>query len=168
MHIYQIIGYKRSGKTTVMNELIQYFSGEGLRVGSLKHHGHGGEPDMAGGTDSYQHHASGSVISGVQGAELTQLNLKMPVELHDLIQMYARFPLDLLLIEGYKMEVHPKIVLIKSEEDLSLLQQLSNIIAVGTWNMGLRKNWRYPVFDMNNLQNSIPALADDIRRDSVG
>ncbi|QKY68584.1 molybdopterin-guanine dinucleotide biosynthesis protein B [Lentibacillus sp. CBA3610] len=164
MHICQITGYKSSGKTTIMNQLIRYFSGIGLRVGSLKHHGHGGEPDMAEGTDSRQHFESGSMISGVEGAGVTQLMLQMPFELDDLIQMYSKFPLDLLLIEGYKKADYRKVVLIKNEADLSLLQELSNIIAIGTWDMNLLEDRGCPVFDMSNLQEDISALAEYIRR----
>jgi len=168
MEIYQIAGYKNSGKTAVTNQLIRYFSAEGFKVGSLKHHGHGGEPDMAERTDSYQHFESGSVVSGVRGEKLTQLTLRMPFGLEALIQLYGKFSLDLLLIEGYKQADYRKIVLIKNEADLSLLQELSNIIAVGTWDVKLVENRNYPIFDMNHLQDNISALADHIRRDFDG
>ncbi|MFD2761737.1 molybdopterin-guanine dinucleotide biosynthesis protein B [Lentibacillus juripiscarius] len=165
MLVCQVTGYKNSGKTSVMNELIRYFSKENLKVGSLKHHGHGGEPDMVEGTDSQGHLESGSVISGVQGENTTQLTISMPLELDELIQMYRRFPLDLLMVEGYKQAAYPKIVLIKNEADLSLLQELSAIIAVGTWDAKMAVNLDIPVFDMNSLETNIPALADCIRRD---
>lgn len=168
MQICQITGYKNSGKTGIMSQLIRYFSREGLRVGSLKHHGHGGEPNMAEGTDSHQHFESGSILSGVQGSEVTQLTLNVPFELDDLIHLYERFPLDLLLAEGYRAAAYPKIVLIKNKEDLSLLGELSTIIAVGTWDMTLMETWHYPVFDMNDLQQDISALAGHIRRDFDG
>ncbi|RYG72590.1 molybdopterin-guanine dinucleotide biosynthesis protein B [Lentibacillus lipolyticus] len=165
MDVCQVVGYKRSGKTTVMNKLIRHFSANNLKVGSLKHHGHGGEPAMVNGTDSEEHLKSGSVISGVKGENITQLTLSSPLELDELIQMYHRFPLDLLLVEGYKQAVYPKIVLVRNETDLSLLQELSAIIAVGTWDVRLPISSSYPVFNMNNLKTNIPALADCIRRD---
>ncbi|TFJ93588.1 molybdopterin-guanine dinucleotide biosynthesis protein B [Lentibacillus salicampi] len=164
MQICQIAGYKHSGKTTLMNQLVRYFSEKGLQVGSLKHHGHGGEPEGLEGTDSHQHLKSGSVVSGVQGGELTQLTLQMPFELDELIKLYGTFPLDLLLIEGYKQANYRKIVLIKNEADLSLLRELSNIIAVGTRDVTLVENQKYPVFDLNDLKKDISALADYIRR----
>ncbi|WP_010529921.1 molybdopterin-guanine dinucleotide biosynthesis protein B [Lentibacillus jeotgali] len=165
MQICQITGFKNSGKTTLMSQLIRYFSEEGLKVGSLKHHGHGGEPDMAEGTDSEKHFKSGSVISGVQGGGLTQLTLHRPFEIEELIQFYGRFKLDLLLVEGYKQADYPKIVLIKNKAELSLLQEVSNIIAVVTCDVHL-ENPGYPAFDMNDLHNDITALAGHIRRDS--
>lgn len=148
-----------------MNQLIRYFSERGLKVGSLKHHGHGGEPAMVKGTDSDKHLESGSIISGVEGDKLTQLTLQMPFELEKLVQLYEKFQLELLLVEGYKNADYRKIVLINSEADLSLLQELSNIMAVGTRDMKLMDNQEYPVFDMNHLYKDISALADHIRRD---
>ncbi|ALX48661.1 molybdopterin-guanine dinucleotide biosynthesis protein B [Lentibacillus amyloliquefaciens] len=168
MQICQIAGYKRSGKTTLINQLIRYFSETGLNVGSLKHHGHGGEPDMRAGTDSQQHLESGSVISGVQGENLTQLTLNTPFELKDLIEMYSKFSLDVLLVEGYKTYEYPKIVLIRHETDLSLLHELSNIIAVGAWDMDIVEDKSYPIFDMTHLQKDRAVIAEQIRRGANG
>ncbi|MFD1360188.1 molybdopterin-guanine dinucleotide biosynthesis protein B [Lentibacillus salinarum] len=164
MQICQIVGHKNAGKTTVMNQLIRHYSDERIRVGSLKHHGHGGEPDMTDGTDSQQHLESGSLMSGVQGEGMTQLTMTMPFELDDLIQLYQMFTLDILLMEGFKQATYPKIVLLKNEEDLSLLHEVSTIIAVGTWDMNLLENPEYPVFHMNNLQKDIHTIASYIRR----
>ncbi|MFD1037697.1 molybdopterin-guanine dinucleotide biosynthesis protein B [Virgibacillus byunsanensis] len=131
--IVQVVGYKNSGKTTLMNQLINYFSSKGKQVGSLKHHGHGGEPKMVKGTDSYGHLQSGATMSGVQGEKQLQLTLHTTTQiaLDDIINMYTAFPLDLLLVEGYKQADYPKIVLLTGEEDLHLLDELSNIIAIG-------------------------------------
>ncbi|GGJ95511.1 molybdopterin-guanine dinucleotide biosynthesis protein MobB [Lentibacillus kapialis] len=165
MQICQIAGYKNTGKTTLMNQLIHYFSAQNLKVASLKHHGHGGEPDKVRGSDSSKHLESGSLMSGVQGEEQTQLTLQMPFELETLVNLYEKFPLDLLLIEGYKKAHYRKIVLIKNEAEVSLLREISNIIAIGTWDMKWLENQEYPVFDMNHLHKDISALADYIRRD---
>src|SRR5699024_1477738 len=34
--VWQIVGYKRAGKTTLMTSLIRYFSSTGMRMGTLK------------------------------------------------------------------------------------------------------------------------------------
>ncbi|WP_090079865.1 molybdopterin-guanine dinucleotide biosynthesis protein B [Lentibacillus persicus] len=168
MQICQISGYKGSGKTALMTHLVRHFSEAGLKVGSLKHHGHGGEPAMQTGTDSQKHLAAGSVISGVQGETVSQLTFNTPFELDDLIRMYASLPLDLVLLEGYKQYHYPKIVLIRNAMDLSLLDELSNIIAAGSWDMTLLEERQYPVFEMKNMQNNISVIAEYIRRDANG
>lgn len=164
MQICQVVGYKNSGKTTVMRQLIHHFSLVNLKVGSLKHHGHGGEPDMLENTDSTKHLESGSLISGVQGASLTELTIREPIKLAELVGMYKWFQLDLLLIEGYKNADHPKFVLVKNSDDLSLLSELSNIIAVGLWDTDLSTMVDYPTFDVNNTQAELPRLVEYIRR----
>lgn len=39
--VYQIVGFQNSGKTTLMESIINYWSKHDLKVGTIKHHGHG-------------------------------------------------------------------------------------------------------------------------------
>ncbi len=41
--------------------------------------------------------------------------------------------MDTILIEGYKKENYPKVVLLRSAEDAELLHKVENIVAVITW-----------------------------------
>lgn len=164
MQICQVVGYKNSGKTTVMSELIRYFFNLDVKVGSLKHHGHGGEPDAPKHTDSSLHFESGTVMSGVQGENSTQFMMGFPFKLDELIGMYRYFSIDLLMIEGYKQADYPKIVLLKSLEELVLLDELTNIIAVGSMEGELLANLDYPTFAVQEIQAALPRLADYIRR----
>ncbi len=51
--ILQIVGYQNSGKTTFVEKLAEKLGQLGVKIGCLKHHGHGGEPDVfAEGKDS--------------------------------------------------------------------------------------------------------------------
>ncbi|GAA0593038.1 molybdopterin-guanine dinucleotide biosynthesis protein B [Virgibacillus siamensis] len=164
MQICQIAGYKNSGKTTLMNELIGYFFETGVRVGTLKHHGHGGEPDLGKPTDSRQHLDSGAVMSGVQGETISQFTLKMPLDLDELVQLYSSMPVDLLLIEGFKKAAYPKFVLVRNSEDLMLIDELSNVMAAGSWDTALLDGLNVPVFDLHRMQENLPWLAAYIRR----
>ncbi|WP_099157206.1 molybdopterin-guanine dinucleotide biosynthesis protein B [Virgibacillus ndiopensis] len=159
MKICQIVGFKNSGKTTVTREMIRYFSSRDFKVGSLKHHGHGGEPALVKDTDSFQHFEAGALVSGVQGENVSQLTLNN-VEFNELIKLYSLMTLDFLFVEGYKQAEYPKIVLVKNEEELSLLDELSNIIAVGSWDDKILKNVPYPTFTINNMEAYLPQLAD--------
>ncbi|WP_161493897.1 molybdopterin-guanine dinucleotide biosynthesis protein B [Virgibacillus necropolis] len=161
LNIVQVVGYKNSGKTTLMKQLIQYFSETKVKVGTLKHHGHGGDVNLPKGTDSASQFEAGSLISGVQGESITQLTFHN-LEIDELIKMYTMLPIDLLLVEGYKRADYPKIVLVKNREDLSLLDELSNIIAVGTLDSALMIDIGYPTFDLNNLDQNITKLASYI------
>ncbi len=131
MKVIQIVGYKNSGKTTLVSDLIRRFTRAGYRVGSLKHHGHGGKPDVIAHKDSDLHQQAGSVVSGVEGDGQFLLSMNQSHwSLRELIERYEGFDLDILLIEGYKYASYPKIVLVRNEADLSLLDELESIIGV--------------------------------------
>lgn len=162
--ICQIVGYKNSGKTTLMQHLIRYFADQKLQVGSLKHHGHGGEMEHITETDSYKHLQAGSAISAVQGERQFQLTVHdtAAYSLKELIQFYSIIPIDVLLIEGYKQANYPKIVLINSERDLSLLKEIPNIVAVGSFNYFLIKAAPYFTFSLTEIESYLPKLASSI------
>ena len=58
--IVGITGVKNSGKTTLMEKLIQALSARGLKVASIKHDAHQFVADTPG-TDSYRHKAAGAL-----------------------------------------------------------------------------------------------------------
>ncbi|AIF42755.1 molybdopterin-guanine dinucleotide biosynthesis protein B [Virgibacillus sp. SK37] len=156
--ICQIIGYKNAGKTTLMEQLIGYFTSRQWKVGAIKHHGHGGEPDYQPGTDSQRHYEAGATISGVQGESQLQLTLRDDGSLENVLDFYRLLDLDMLFMEGYKKEDYPKIVILKDEKDVELLN-LSNVIAVGLWNNEMRAFTKYPTFSMHKIEQSLSQLA---------
>lgn len=134
--ILQIVGYQNSGKTTLMTKLIQALNQNGVRVGTIKHHGHGGIPDSVdSGKDSQKHRQAGAAVTAVEGAGMLQIQAYKidGWELKDIVSLYNKLPIDIILMEGFKMERYPKIVLLRSEEDKKLLEALENIKAVICW-----------------------------------
>ncbi|MDA1475728.1 molybdopterin-guanine dinucleotide biosynthesis protein B [Bacillus changyiensis] len=129
--ILQIVGYQNSGKTTFMELLIKRLAHQNMKVGCLKHHGHGGEPASATkGKDTNRYLEAGSVISGVEGGGVFQLTARGNLLLEQLIPIYELLSIDCLLIEGFKQAAYQKIVMVRDEKDKHLLQQLEGIIAV--------------------------------------
>lgn len=132
--ILQIVGYQNSGKTTLVEKLIQTFSEQGLKVATIKHHGHGGSPTVPQ-KDSERHRKAGAIVSAVEGDGLLLLTaLRNQWSLQDIIRLYTYFEADLIVIEGYKTESYPKVVLLRTNEDVKLLDQVENVLAVITWN----------------------------------
>jgi molybdopterin-guanine dinucleotide biosynthesis adapter protein len=129
--ILQVIGYKKSGKTTLVCELIQRFSSLGLRVGSIKHDAHEFVIDHEG-TDSSRHQQAGAVVSAITSPSQTAMMSSMGTSLDRLIQQLDEMgnSLDLIIVEGFKTESYPKIVLLRSDEDLPLLNQVTEIVAI--------------------------------------
>ena len=89
--IYQVVGYQNSGKTTFLLKLIQVLKGYDLKVATIKHHGHGGYPDVSQQKDSSKHLDAGAAVALVEGegrivlqAEDSNWNLDEQIKLMEL------------------------------------------------------------------------------------
>ncbi|MFC7370978.1 molybdopterin-guanine dinucleotide biosynthesis protein B [Fictibacillus iocasae] len=149
--VLQLAGYSNSGKTKLMERLIVEASKNGWRTGTLKHHGHGGVPDMSdGGKDSGKHRQAGAAVTGVEGGGMFLLSAeKQQWTLEELLSFYEAMDMDLILVEGYKHADLPKIAIIKEPDDLSLLQSLTNVQAVASWKP-LTHDLDVPIFLMED------------------
>ncbi|RWZ55162.1 molybdopterin-guanine dinucleotide biosynthesis protein B [Halobacillus fulvus] len=158
--VFQIVGYKNSGKTSLLSSLIAYGSRQGDKIAAIKHHGHD-EPlkVMHYGTDSYRLHESGAFMTGVDSPRRFQLELSHedPFPLSQLVDLYQHFSPDLIAVEGFKQEPYPKAVIIKRAEDLNLLE-LENIQLVVTWDRSLTHALELPVFHLDEWRRSLPEV----------
>lgn len=165
MDIIQLVGYKNSGKTTLATKLIEHAVQKGFRTASLKHHGHGGVPEGIHDTDSEKHKQAGSLISGVEGEGVFQL-VKESWTLDEMIPIYERMHVDLLIIEGFKSYSFPKAVLISSEKDLELLAKVENVKAVIA-RVPLKKNaYPFPVFQHRDINGICKWLEEQLKKDA--
>lgn len=129
--VVQIVGFQNSGKTSLTCKLLGEGKRNNWKMASVKHHGHGGTPALNGMKDSELHFQAGAIAAGVEGDGVFQLALNCPgIKLASIIKLYKALEMDVILVEGYKNENYPKIVLLRSEEDYQLLEELDNIIAV--------------------------------------
>jgi molybdopterin-guanine dinucleotide biosynthesis adapter protein len=127
-YIFQIVGFQNSGKTTFMNHLLNGINTEDIRIGTIKHHGHGGKPDILENKDSSSYIRSGARVSLVEGAGRVILQAEKEVwSLEEQIDMLKFLEMDLILLEGYKYKDYPKAVIINKEDELQLLNDLTNI-----------------------------------------
>ena len=110
--IFTIAAYSGVGKTTYLEGLIPYLKQAGVRVAVVKHHGHGDRLDERD-KDSARLRKAGadsvSVVSEKGGAFF----LDQPVPLKKILS-YIK-DVDLILTEGYKEELFPKIALYRSK-----------------------------------------------------
>jgi molybdopterin-guanine dinucleotide biosynthesis protein MobB len=110
MKLWGIAGWKNSGKTGLMERLVTEFSARGLRVSTVKHAHHSFDVDQPG-KDSYRHRAAGAaqvmLSSANRWALMTELQGAPEPALDELLAQMA--PGDLVLVEGFKREGHPKI-----------------------------------------------------------
>jgi molybdopterin-guanine dinucleotide biosynthesis adapter protein len=153
--IYQIAGYQNSGKTTVVLKLIEFLKNEGYKTATIKHHGHGGRPDILSEKDSSMHINAGAVASLVEGEGRICLQAdETALTLDEQIRFVNFFCPDFILIEGHKKKSYPKLLLIRDENDLSLISVVSNIQTVMVWKKELvdvvKELLAVPVFYIND------------------
>lgn len=110
MKIYGVTGWKNAGKTGLMERLVAEITSRGFSVSTIKHAHHSFDVDHPG-KDSHRHR-----VAGAQEVLLASKNrIALMQELRDheepeLAHLLTRLsPVDLVLIEGYKRDRHPKI-----------------------------------------------------------
>jgi molybdopterin-guanine dinucleotide biosynthesis protein B len=110
MRIIGLAGWSGAGKTTLVTKLIPAIIGRGLTVSTVKHAHHGFDVDQPG-KDSFMHRAAGAtevlVASAVRFALLHELRGAPEPPFAALLAKMS--PVDLVLVEGYKREPHPKL-----------------------------------------------------------
>ncbi|KAA0955780.1 molybdopterin-guanine dinucleotide biosynthesis protein B [Sporosarcina sp. ANT_H38] len=123
-----IVGFKNSGKTTLIARWVRLLKGKGYSIAVLKHHGHGGQPTMPNSTtDTMQFFDSGAAVSVVAGGGTVQLLLHDEPDFTGLKELAAIAKPDILFIEGYKKEQGKKVVLLRDTEDWGSLSDLEGI-----------------------------------------
>ncbi|MEM1130526.1 MAG: molybdopterin-guanine dinucleotide biosynthesis protein B [Pseudomonadota bacterium] len=110
MRIYGVTGWKNAGKTGLMERLVTEITGRGHSVSTLKHAHHGFDIDQEG-RDSHRHRVAGAtevlLASSRRWALMHELRDRDEPALEMLLTKLA--PVDLVLIEGYKRDRHPKV-----------------------------------------------------------
>jgi molybdopterin-guanine dinucleotide biosynthesis protein B len=105
-----LAGWSGSGKTTLMTRLLPLLVARGLRVATLKHAHHDFDVDVPG-KDSHEHRRAGAseviVSSARRWAQVHELRDEPEPSLADLLQRVS--PCDLILVEGFKRDLHPKL-----------------------------------------------------------
>ncbi|GMK41540.1 molybdopterin-guanine dinucleotide biosynthesis protein MobB [Paenibacillus sp. CCS19] len=143
-NIIQVVGYKNAGKTTLVENMVRALTEAGYAVGTVKHDGHRFDIDHEG-TDTWRHREAGASMTAITSANRTVMMEEKPVELSALVQRMAT--MDIVVVEGFKQEAYPKIVIVRREADKELLDNLSHIAAVVTWLPDIA--FEGPIFSIN-------------------
>ena len=151
-----ITGFKDSGKTTLVEKLVTEFTDRGLSVSTIKHAHHTFDIDHKG-RDSYRHRKAGArevaVISRNQWAIIRDMNEEPEPPLAEILAKMS--PCDLVIVEGYKRDSHPKIEARNVDLDhAGLAEHDKTVIAIAA--SGPVPDAPVPVFS----RNDITALAD--------
>ena len=122
MRVFGLAGWSGSGKTTLMTLLLPALIRRGVEVSTVKHAHHEFDIDKPG-KDSYLHREAGArevmVTSERRWALMHELGAQTEWPLEALIRQMT--PVDLLLVEGFKYERHPKLEVYRASVGKPLL-----------------------------------------------
>jgi molybdopterin-guanine dinucleotide biosynthesis adapter protein len=150
--LFGIVGWKNSGKTTLMAKLIENFVRRGLQVSAVKHAHHGFDVDQEG-RDSYHYKAAGASTVAISSAKrfaiMTELRGRPEPTLRELVSHIENA--DIILVEGFKSEDHPKLEVRRREaaSKLPLAPNDPGILAVAA-DFEL-EGAALPVFALNDI-----------------
>jgi len=131
--VFGVVGWKNSGKTTLVAALVSEFSERGYKVATVKHAHHGFDVDQPG-RDSYKLREAGArevaIVSARRVAIIQELRNEPEPDLDDVIARLSGS--DLVLVEGFKRHGHAKIEARRREtlQTEPLSESLPNVVAI--------------------------------------
>jgi molybdopterin-guanine dinucleotide biosynthesis adapter protein len=110
MRVIGLAGWSGSGKTTLLTKVIPRIVARGFKASTLKHAHHAFDVDQPG-KDSHSHRMAGATEVLVGAASRWALVHELRGETEPSLGALLRklSPVDLVLVEGYKRERHPKL-----------------------------------------------------------
>ena len=158
MRIIGLAGYSGSGKTTLLTKAIPRIVARGLTVSTLKHAHHDFDVDQPG-KDSHAHRAAGAtevlIGSARRWALMHELRAEAEPKLAALLGRLS--PVDLVIIEGYKTEPHPKLEVHRAAVGAPLLAPDDPAIVAIASDVKLPAA-RVPVVDLDDIDHIVDIL----------
>lgn len=149
MKLYGVVGWKNAGKTGLMERLVTEITGRGIRVSTVKHAHHSFDVDHEG-KDSHRHRVAGAtevmLASRNRFALMHELRDEAEPTLEELLARLS--PVDLVLIEGYKRDAHPKVEAHRAEAGNPLIAPGDPTVRAVASDVPLALD--RPVFDLND------------------
>ncbi|MBS7539806.1 molybdopterin-guanine dinucleotide biosynthesis protein B [Ancylobacter lacus] len=177
MKVIGFAGWSGAGKTTLLARLIPVLTARGFTVSTIKHAHHAFDVDTPG-KDSHTHRVVGAqevlVASSARWALMHELRGAPEPELPELLGHLA--PVDLVLVEGFKRDRHPKIEIHRAEVGKPLLfPDDPFIVAIASdaaTGQGALAGAALPVIDLDDAEavadmvvaRAVPVAAVDWRR----
>ena len=154
-----VVGWKDVGKTFFVTEIIKLLVSKKLKVGSIKHAHHDFDIDQPG-TDSFKHRNAGSnqiiISSSKRWAKIIENNNKKEKKLDQLIKEFQ--DIDIIVVEGFKKENHPKIEIIAKNSQI-INSELKNVIAFVSDEI---LNSNIPVFKKNDTESLVEFIIEKL------
>ncbi len=157
MRIFGVVGWKNAGKTGLMERLVTEITGRGFTVSTVKHAHHTFDVDHPG-KDSHRHRVAGAsevlLASRNRFALMHEMRGADELPLSELLKKLS--PVDLVLVEGYKRDAHPKVEAHRAETGNPLIAPDDPTVRAVASDSAV--NVDVPVFDLDDTG----AIADFI------
>ena len=161
MKVYGVMGWKNSGKTGLVERLVAEITARGYLVSTVKHAHHDVDLDQPG-KDTFRHRQAGAhevvIASRHRYAVLHEVRDGAEPVLADLLARLA--PVDLVLVEGYKRDTHPKIEVLRAVTGQPLIQPGDPTVRAVASDV-VQPGLTVPGFDLNDTAG----IADFVLRD---
>lgn len=161
MRLYGVVGWKNAGKTGLMERLVTEITGRGFSVSTVKHAHHSFDVDHPG-KDSFRHREAGAsqvlLASRNRIALMHELRGTPEPTLDALLVQLA--PVDLVLVEGYKRDAHPKIEAHRATTGNPLIAPDDPTIRAVASDSDLSLD--RPVFDLNDTVSIADFILEDV------
>lgn len=162
MKVWGVTGWKNSGKTGLMERLLAEFVSRGISVSSVKHAHHVFDVDQKG-KDSYRHRDAGAtevlLSSRKRWALMHEHRGAEEATLDELLAKLS--PVDLVLVEGFKRERHPKVEAHRAETGSPLIATDDETIRAIASDSGATVTGR-TTFDLDDTKAIADFIADEL------
>ncbi len=164
MKIIGIVGWKNTGKTTLIEKLISEFNNRNLTVSTIKHSHHNFSIDREG-TDSFRHFNAGTketiLASEQKWIKFSRQREDDKPNLSYLIKQII--PVDIVIVEGFKASDHKKVEVVDSTSDREPLYKHDKTICGIVTNQHKIKNALLPQFERDEVQEICDFIAIALR-----
>lgn len=157
-NVISIVGKSNSGKTTLIEKIINELSTRGYKIATIKHTFHKLNIDSPG-KDTWRHINAGSKATALIASDAYAI-IKPSTDSNSINEIIKIFEgkFDLIIVEGFKQSNLAKII-VKSSDDVSLISDLKNVIAIATnepLNTAIKQFMLNDIVGISNLiENSI-------------
>ena len=163
MKIIGVVGWKNTGKTTLIEKLIIEFNQRNLTVSTIKHSHHNLSVDKDG-TDSFRHFNAGTketiLASEEKWIKFSRQSSDPKPYLPYLIEQIT--PVDIVIVEGFKDSDHIKLEVVDSLSDRKPLYETDRTICGLIINQQKIQNLGLPQFERDDVQKICDFIEETI------
>ena len=153
MKIIGVVGWKDTGKTTLIEKLIKEFNNRNLTVSTIKNSHHNFSVDRQG-TDSFRHFNAGAKET-ILGSEKKWIKFSRQISISKsnlAFLLEQIIPVDIVIVEGFKSSGHKKVEVVDSMSERKPLYETDKTVCGLIINQQKIQNAILPQFQRDDVQ----------------